>query len=110
MRLIAQDRDEHKRTMTVSAAKISELEERRQTYQQTELDKERSLAKALEQVEASRNREASLRQDMEMLKSKLLKLEERATQTETEVIQGALEGVVAHLKAEFRKPAESVTP
>lgn len=110
MRLIAQDRDEHNRAMKVSSAKISELEEHLQTYRQTELDKERSLAKALEQVEASRNRETTLRREIEKLESKLLMLEERAIRTEAEAIQGALEGMMAQLKAEFRKSPESATP
>lgn len=109
MRLIAQDRDEHKRAMKVSTAKISGLEERLQTYRQTELDKERSLAKSLEQIEASQNREARLREELDKLESKILMLEERASRTETEAIQGALEGMVAQLKAEFQKPSESAT-
>ncbi len=63
---------------------------------------------AYEKAEASKNREVMLRQEIDEFKSKVLKLEKRASRTEANLIQGALDGVVSQLKAEFRKPAESV--
>ncbi len=108
MRLIAQDRDDHKRSIKVATTKISELENRLAIYQQSELEKERVLAKSIEKIEVSKNREVILQQEIEELKSKILKLEKRASRTEADLIQGALDGVVSQLKAEFRKPAESV--
>ena len=63
-----------------------------------------------EKLEESRSREIVLREETEELKLKLLKAEKQANQTESDLIQGALNGVVAQLRAEFRKPEELEIP